>query len=634
MFRLGNPVISTETLLDTPAVRKPHASAELGGRKGRKSRKQKKFWLLQQLRSAETLKHLQIAQIAQIAHSLAELQQSCLLTSTQDYAHAIRALGVVGWWRDALAVLRSQTEGQNGLKSKEDTPMYNAAIVALDAAPLRWERSLALWTQCFPDISTANSVATALKGALQWEHAFTMLKRSEDQGIKMDTVSQNILITASAAIGCTWRRILSRMAKFEQDIISVNSGLSTLGSKSCWGECLVLLEDSPSRRVVLDQMAASCGIIATQDLGHWPTTFTLLFNKRTTHEPEVDPVIPVFASASEILRADSISENNWIRDMNQRQLFESLQLWPAGLAILEMGGGNSVDALGKRATGHNFRVATANQCRIFLHLLHSQPFLRIGPVSFGIQKVRRCYKQQWALLRVPAVGRLELRAWQPALRRSRPKVSLFHDTWKVVLLLSSNCIKPRSTAPSSCFSSKALVGAADAVGEIIRNVLDGGEWPLALSALQSLGLAKLEADAFTWTSAISACEKFGPKSEHGAMELQEILRQRKVTQSKVADTLANILPQWKARPKKATAFLSTLARQKHSELARLVQSVLLVMRDSFIQVNVYHYGAAMAAYERLGNWEGALDLLSSIHELLGKKIKAVFFCWGCLCVCV
>ena len=65
----------------------------------------------------------------------------------------------------------------------------------------------------------------------------------------------------------------------------------------------------------------------------------------------------------------------------------------------------------------------------------------------------------------------------------------------------------------------------------------GGEWPLALSALQSLGLAKLEAwnrtdfsvanckpqqatarsryitasviqaDAFTWTSAISACEK-------------------------------------------------------------------------------------------------------------------------------
>jgi hypothetical protein len=33
--------------------------------------------------SAETLKHLQIAQIAQIAHSLAELQRSCLLTSTQ-----------------------------------------------------------------------------------------------------------------------------------------------------------------------------------------------------------------------------------------------------------------------------------------------------------------------------------------------------------------------------------------------------------------------------------------------------------------------------------------------------------------------------------------------------------------------
>ena len=141
--------ISTETLLDTPAVRKPYASsAELGllGRKRRKGRKQKKFWLLQQLRaglmgqdrartswhpmasqckrelkpkynvqmavdfivfivtvrfvvsmfhfilrrlnshatcaegSVETLKH---AQIAQITHSLAELQRSGLLTSTQ-----------------------------------------------------------------------------------------------------------------------------------------------------------------------------------------------------------------------------------------------------------------------------------------------------------------------------------------------------------------------------------------------------------------------------------------------------------------------------------------------------------------------------------------------------------------------
>ena len=31
--------------------------------------------------------------------------------------------------------------------------------------------------------------------------------------------------------------------------------------------------------------------------------------------------------------------------------------------------------------------------------------------------------------------------------------------------------------------------------------------------------------------------KFGPKSEHGAMELQEILRQRKVTQSKADGVL-------------------------------------------------------------------------------------------------
>lgn len=48
---------------------------------------------------------------------------------------------------------------------------------------------------------------------------------------------------------------------------------------------------------------------------------------------------------------------------------------------------------------------------------------------------------------------------------------------------------------------------------------------------------------------------------------------------------------------------------------------------------MYHYGAAMAAYERLGNWQGALDLLSSIHELLGGRVKALFF-WGGAFVCV
>eukprot|EP00435_Cladocopium_sp_Y103_P051295 s552_g15.t2 len=622
-------------------VRKPHASsAELGllgrrGRKDQKGNKQKKFWLLQQLRvsgSAESLKHLQIAQIV---HSLAELQRSGLLTSTQDYAHAIRALGVVGWWRDALAVLRSQTEGQSGLKPKEDTPMYNAAIVALDAAPLRWVRSLALWTQCFPDISTANSVATALKGALLWEHAFSMLKRSEDRGIKMDTVSQNILITASAAIGCTWRRILSQMAHFEHDIISVNSGLSTLGSKSGWGECLVLLEGSPSRRVVLDQMAASSGIIATQDLGHWPTTFTLLFNKRTTPEPEVDSEFRTRAFNSAIATAQK-----WAAWSQAAQLFESLQMRGKPSLV-------SLNSLLSTRDLQSWRWEAAVQAFDSMWQgCNSEPTPDLFTLASLAAILEGFARWEQALFLVQAHGIAGLDVSKSDNGSSTPMLqatvgaaesascwerSLDLLWWTKAFGIESLAASAASAATAmsegkqwqralgcSCLPTPAasLVASNSAITALAR----GGEWPLALSAFQSLGLAKLEADAFTWTSAISACEKpfpapakFGPKSEHGAMELKEILRQRKVTQSEVADKLANILPQWKARPKKATAFLGTLARQKHPELARLVQSVLLVMRDSCIQVNVYHYGAAMAAYERLGNWQGALDLLCSMH---------------------
>lgn len=43
---------------------------------------------------------------------------------------------------------------------------YNAAIVALETAPFRWQRALALWSdQCAAEISVTNAVATALKGA-------------------------------------------------------------------------------------------------------------------------------------------------------------------------------------------------------------------------------------------------------------------------------------------------------------------------------------------------------------------------------------------------------------------------------------------------------------------------------------
>lgn len=52
------------------------------------------------------------------------------------------------------------------------------------------------------------------------------------------------------------------------------------------------------------------------------------------------------------------------------------------------------------------------------------------------------------------------------------------------------------------------------------------------------------------------------------------------------------------------------------------QRCVLGPGSGLVQVNVYHYGAAMAAYERLGSWQGALDLLSSMWQLPSGKLES------------
>eukprot|EP00434_Breviolum_minutum_P031077 symbB.v1.2.027488.t1/scaffold2825.1/size69381/6 len=249
---------------------------------GRKQ-KQKKYWLLQQLRKSGLNTQTTTTSL-QIAQSLVHLQQSGLLTSTQDYTHAIRALGAVLWWKDALAVLHSRVQGQDQSFKDENSGLYNAAIVALETAPFRWQRALALWSQCAPEISVTNAVATALKGALLWERAFSLFVCSQDGGQLLDTVSHNILITSLSAPGCSWTRILLQLQALGleyQDIVSLNSGLSTLGSKSKWPLGLLLMRDAPCQRVVLDEMATTAAIVAIQDSGSWPRTFNLLRSSKT-----------------------------------------------------------------------------------------------------------------------------------------------------------------------------------------------------------------------------------------------------------------------------------------------------------------------------------------------------------------
>ncbi|CAE8614882.1 unnamed protein product, partial [Polarella glacialis] len=64
-------------------------------------------------------------------------------------------------------------------------------------------------------------------------------------------------------------------------------------------------------------------------------------------------------------------------------------------------------------------------------------------------------------------------------------------------------------------------------------------------------------------------------------------------------------------PRLATVVLGGLARKRLPEVS--VQ-VLIVMQASRVEVNVYHFSAAISACEKGGQWQQALNLLSLMPE--------------------
>ncbi|CAJ1451754.1 unnamed protein product [Effrenium voratum] len=213
--------------------------------RARAASRSKKFWLQQQLREGQTA-----SSQLQIAHALAQLRKGGFLASPQENAVAIHALGRVGWWQDALALLSARAEGNT-----ESTSMCNAALGALETAPLRWQRSCMLWAGTkSPDISTRNSVTTALRGALLWEQSLSFSAASAAARLPLDTVCYNILLAAADAVRCSWRRTIEHLRAFavaEKDVVSLNSALSALGSKAQWKTCCGVICAACSSRVVL-----------------------------------------------------------------------------------------------------------------------------------------------------------------------------------------------------------------------------------------------------------------------------------------------------------------------------------------------------------------------------------------------
>lgn len=78
------------------------------------------------------------------------------------------------------------------------------------------------------------------------------------------------------------------------------------------------------------------------------------------------------------------------------------------------------------------------------------------------------------------------------------------------------------------------------------------------------------------------------------------------------------LSHWRQRPRAATALLRDLGRRERAALARQVLEAMALAQleaprllDCPVraEVNIFHYGALMAAQERQGDWQGASQLL-------------------------
>ena len=107
----------------------------------------------------------------------------------------------------------------------------------------------------------------------------------------------------------------------------------------------------------------------------------------------------------------------------------------------------------------------------------------------------------------------------------------------------------------------------------------------------------------------------------GAQELSSL--GHAPTLETVQHVLALLLPAWRGNPKASTAVLSHLGKKKKRGWTSL--QVIETMRSNQLEVNVFHYSAAISACEKSGQWQSALNgcarynLLRCSHQCLPKR---------------
>ncbi|CAE8732097.1 unnamed protein product, partial [Polarella glacialis] len=80
----------------------------------------------------------------------------------------------------------------------------------------------------------------------------------------------------------------------------------------------------------------------------------------------------------------------------------------------------------------------------------------------------------------------------------------------------------------------------------------------------------------------------------------------------IFQVVASDLSRWRAKPKLATKVFSQLARHRLPDLA---VSVLRILRDNTVDLDMYHYSSCITACEKGYKWQAALSLLWQMPEL-------------------
>ncbi|CAJ1376962.1 unnamed protein product [Effrenium voratum] len=481
--------------------------------RARAASRSKKFWLQQQLREGQTA-----SSQLQIAHALAQLRKGGFLASPQENAVAIHALGRVGWWQDALALLSARAEGNT-----ESTSMCNAALGALETAPLRWQRSCMLWAGTkSPDISTRNSVTTALRGALLWEQSLSFSAASAAASCRIregergaaskseNIVCYNILLAAADAVRCSWRRTIEHLRAFavaEKDVVSLNSALSALGSKAQWKTCCGVICAACSSRVVLWPKSAQ---------GSTGGMETMWAARRGQIRPDA-------ASFNPIIGAAQVSWNFAMQTFETLRVTSTPSLVSINVFLRAMGDGHwRWECAVQTLEDLQWQGCHKEKLKPDLFTFSSLAFILQGYARWeqALHLAQGCGGGRAA----PLASKAPSASSAPMLQAVVAAAELAGCWERTLDLLWWAKARSTETAPSAATAASAMSKSKQwqkalgctrfsgplklmAINSALAAHVRGLQWNVVLSALRAMASSMLQADDFTCTSAITACEK-------------------------------------------------------------------------------------------------------------------------------